>query len=169
MHFCLCKTAQREQKVIVRTANLCMQLTPASIHTAPTSCLFMTYNCFRPMLDFKAASTTALSTRARLLLFIFAQLWIHITQASATYRKLTCQSCHQMSKHHHITPILKSLHWLKIQEWIHLDILSLTSNSLCNTPSQIIFVNFSSSSSTQSSSSLSFSWPLVTTHLKLGA
>jgi len=33
-------------------------------------------------------------------------------------------------RHHHITPILKSLHWLKIPKWIHFKVLSLTYNSL---------------------------------------
>src|SRR6218665_2280016 len=31
---------------------------------------------------------------------------------------------------HHITPVLKSLHWLKIPERIHFKVLSLTYNSL---------------------------------------
>src|SRR6218665_924323 len=33
-------------------------------------------------------------------------------------------------KHHHITPILKSLHWLKIPESVHFKVLSLTYNYL---------------------------------------
>ena len=33
-------------------------------------------------------------------------------------------------KHHHITPILKSLHWFKIPERIHFKVLSLTYNSV---------------------------------------
>src|SRR6218665_2686141 len=33
-------------------------------------------------------------------------------------------------RHHHITPVLKSLHWLKITERIHFNVLSLTYNSL---------------------------------------
>src|SRR6218665_1896132 len=33
-------------------------------------------------------------------------------------------------RHHHITPVLKSLHWLKIPERIHFKVLSLTYNSL---------------------------------------
>ena len=33
-------------------------------------------------------------------------------------------------RHHHITPVLKSLHWLKIPERIHFKVLSLTCNSL---------------------------------------
>src|SRR6218665_869519 len=35
-----------------------------------------------------------------------------------------------MPRHHHITPVLKSLHWLKIPERIHFKVLSLTYNSL---------------------------------------
>src|SRR6218665_885991 len=37
-----------------------------------------------------------------------------------------------MSRHHHITPILKSLHWLKILQKIHFKVLLLTHNSLQN-------------------------------------
>src|SRR6218665_3227998 len=33
-------------------------------------------------------------------------------------------------RHHHITPVLKSLHWLKIREHIHFKVLSLTYSSL---------------------------------------
>ena len=33
-------------------------------------------------------------------------------------------------RHHHITPVLKSLHWLKIPERIHFKVLSLTYNCL---------------------------------------
>src|SRR6218665_2836966 len=33
-------------------------------------------------------------------------------------------------RHHHITPVLKSLHWLKIPERIHFKVLSLTYNPL---------------------------------------
>src|SRR6218665_1405530 len=32
-------------------------------------------------------------------------------------------------RHHHITPVLKSLHWLKIPERIHFKVLSLAYNS----------------------------------------
>ena len=35
-----------------------------------------------------------------------------------------------MPRHHHITPVLKSLQWLKISERIHFTVLSLTYNSL---------------------------------------
>ena len=33
-------------------------------------------------------------------------------------------------RHHHITPALKLLHWLKFPELIHFKVLSLTYNSL---------------------------------------
>ena len=34
------------------------------------------------------------------------------------------------SKHHHITPVLKTLHWLKIPERIEYKVISLTYNTL---------------------------------------
>src|SRR6218665_3443996 len=48
-------------------------------------------------------------------------------------------------RHHHITPVLKSLHWQKIPERIHFKVLSLTYNSLQS--SQTIYLaSFSPSS-----------------------
>src|SRR6218665_2159551 len=42
-------------------------------------------------------------------------------------------------RHHHITPVLKSLHWLKNPECIRFKVLSLT----CNTPSSRTFATSS--------------------------
>src|SRR6218665_1458169 len=40
------------------------------------------------------------------------------------------QAVIRMPRHHHITPILISLHWLKFQECIHFKVLSITYNTL---------------------------------------
>src|SRR6218665_1360659 len=51
----------------------------------------------------------------------------------------------RMPRMHYLTPILKSLHRLKIPECIHFKVLSLTYNSGTpgSTPSPLTFVNFS--------------------------
>src|SRR6218665_2461537 len=51
-----------------------------------------------------------------------------------------------MPRHHHITPVLKSLHWLKISERIHFKVLSLTYNSLQSSQPTYTFANSSPSS-----------------------
>src|SRR6218665_2237918 len=45
---------------------------------------------------------------------------------------------HLSPRHHHITPVLKSLHWLKFPERIHFKVLSLTFNSFQS--SQVIYL-----------------------------
>src|ERR1043165_7263504 len=71
-------------------------------------------------------------------------------------------------KHRHITPILKSLHWLKMPERIHFKVLSLTYNSLqYSKPSYLRdLFTIQPTRSTRSSSVLTLSRPPVTTHLK---
>src|SRR6218665_1422124 len=76
-----------------------------------------------------------------------------------------------MPRHHHITPVLKSLHWLKISERIHFKVLSLTYNSLQSSQPSYTFANSSPSiqptRSTRSSSCLTLSRPPVTSHLMI--
>src|SRR6218665_855493 len=70
-------------------------------------------------------------------------------------------------RHHHITPVLKSLHWLKIPERIHFKVLSLTYNSLqsCQPTSLRELFTIQPTRSTRSSSSVTLSQPPVTSHL----
>jgi len=75
---------------------------------------------------------------------------------------ITGLGCHQRPRHHHIASILKSLHWLKIQEQIHFKVLSLTYN-LLQSSQPPTFVNFSPTWS----SCQTLSRPSVTNHLKL--
>src|SRR6218665_80814 len=49
-------------------------------------------------------------------------------------------------RYHHITPDLKSLHWLKIPERIHFEVLSPTYNSLQFSQPTYTFANSSPSS-----------------------
>src|SRR6218665_2736250 len=72
-------------------------------------------------------------------------------------------------RHHHITPVLKSLHWLKIPERIHFKVLSLTYNSLQSSSQPTYlrgnFFTIQPTRSTRSSSCLTLSRPQVTSHL----
>src|SRR6218665_1296697 len=45
-------------------------------------------------------------------------------------KKANLDKEHRTPRHHHITPVLKSLYWLNIPERIHFKFLSLTYNSL---------------------------------------
>src|SRR6218665_643368 len=70
-------------------------------------------------------------------------------------------------RHHHITPVLKSLHWLKIPKRIHIKVLSLTHNSLQSSQPTYLRELFTiqPTRSTRSSSCLTLSRPPVTSHL----
>src|SRR6218665_4158457 len=78
------------------------------------------------MVDVRALKT-------RLLQLPLSQLRLHPDTAFPAYPKLTRTSIIRMPRHHCFTPVLKSLHWLKIPERIHFKVLSLTYNS--GTPS----------------------------------
>src|SRR6218665_3634012 len=71
-------------------------------------------------------------------------------------------------KHHHITPVLKSLNWLKIPQRIHYKIASLTYNTLqTSQPSYIRqLLTIQPPGSTRSSSYLSLSRSPVSSSLK---
>src|SRR6218665_1384726 len=64
-------------------------------------------------------------------------------------------------RHHHITPVLKSLHWLKIPERIHFKVLSLTYNPLQSSQPTYLRELFTiqPTPSTRSSSCLTLSRP----------
>src|SRR6218665_905541 len=83
----------------------------------------------RPKLDLKTASTIATSiVHAKLDYCNSLFLNIDVTQtASKLFRML---SPVLLLKPHHITPVLKKLHWLKIPERIEYKVISLTYNTL---------------------------------------
>jgi hypothetical protein len=73
------------------------------------------------------------------------------------------------SKFHHITPVLKSLHWLKINQRIHYKVISLTYKILLsNQPSYLrSLLSLQSSRSTRSSSVVTLARPSNPSRLKL--
>ena len=68
-----------------------------------------------------------------------------------------------------ITPVLKSLHWLKIDQRIHYKVLSITYKTLqSHKPSYLYnLLNIQSHTSTRSSASITLKRPSVTSRLKI--
>src|SRR6218665_252640 len=87
----------------------------------------------RPMLDFKNASTIATSivhSKPDYCNSLFLNLDSTQIQRLQLIQNSLARAVTRTPRHHHITPVLKSLHWLKIPERIHFKVLSLTYNSL---------------------------------------
>jgi len=125
----------------------------------------------RPMLDFKTASAIATSIVHSKLDYcnsLFLNLESTQLKRLQLIQNSLARAVTRTPKHHHITPILKSLHWLKIQERIHFKVLSLTYNSLQYSQPKYLRELFiiQPTRSTRSSSCLTLSRPSVTTHLK---
>ena len=125
----------------------------------------------RSMLDFKTASTIATSIVHSKLDYcnsLFLNLESTQIKRLQLIQNSLARAVTRTPKHHHITPILKSLHWLKIPERIHFKVLSLTYNSLqCSQPKYLRdLFTIQPTRSTRSSSCLTLSRPPVTSHLK---
>src|SRR6218665_2014970 len=89
--------------------------------------------CIRPILDFKTASTIAISIVHSKLDYcnsLFLNLDSTQIQRLQLIQNSFAWAVTRTPRNHHITPVLKSLHWLQIQECIHFKVLSLTYNSL---------------------------------------
>ena len=71
----------------------------------------------------------------------------------------------RIPKHHHITPSLRSLHWLKIPQRIHYKLLSITFTLIQHQQPSYLYsqINIQSARSTRSSSLLTLSRPPVST------
>jgi len=76
---------------------------------------------------------------------------------------------HQIKRHHHITPVLKSLHWLKIKERIKFKVLALTYKALhFNRPTYIFnLLHITQRQTTRSASSLTLARPSVLSGRKI--
>ena len=125
----------------------------------------------RPMLDFKTASTIATSiVHAKLDYCNSLFLNIDITQINRlqAIQNALARAVTKTPKHHHITPVLKSLHWLKIPERIEYKVISLTYNSLQTSQPSYLRQLFTVQPlrSTRSSSTLTLLRPSVTSSLK---
>src|SRR6218665_3728158 len=84
-------------------------------------------------LDLKTSSTIATSiVHAKLDYCNSLFLNIDVTQINRlqAIQKALARAVTKTPKHHHITPVLKNLHWLKIPERIEYKVISLTYNTL---------------------------------------
>src|SRR6218665_2055058 len=125
----------------------------------------------RPTLDLKTAFTFATSiVHAKLDYCNSLFLNIDVTQIKRlqAFRMLSPVLLLKPPKHHHITPVLKSLNWLKIPERIEYKVISLTYNTLQS--SQPLYLRqlftIQPPRSTRSSSTLTLLRPSVTSPLK---
>src|SRR6218665_2200557 len=118
----------------------------------------------RPMLDSKTASTIATSIvhseldYCNSLFLSLDSTQIHRLQL---IQNSLARAVTRTPRHHHITPVLKSLHWLKVPERIHFKVLSLTYNSLQSSQPTYLRELFTiqPTRSTRSSSCLTLSRP----------
>src|SRR5688572_7875440 len=120
----------------------------------------------RPMLDFKTASTIATSIVHSKLDYcnsLFLNLESTQLKRLQLIQNSLARAVTRTPKHHHITPILKSLHWVKIPERIHFKVLSLTYNSLQYSQPRYLrdLFTIQSTRSTRSSSILTLSLDLL--------
>src|SRR6218665_2593878 len=107
--------------------------------------------------------------QARLLqLSLFYSINSSQVKRLQTIQNAIARAVTKTPKHHHITPVLKSLHWLKIPQRIHYKIASLTYNTLqTSLPSYIRqLLTIQPPGPTRSSSYLSLSSPPVSSSLK---
>src|SRR6218665_1902564 len=92
----------------------------------------------------------------------------HTNKPPPSYSNTFVRAVTKTLKHHHITPVLKTLHWLKIAERIEYRVVSLTYNTsiLPALPILPASVMIQPPCSTRSSSTLTLLRPSVTSSLK---
>jgi len=125
----------------------------------------------RPMLDLKTASTMATSiVHAKLDYCNSLFLNIDITQINClqAIQNALARAVIKTTKHHHVTPVIKKLHWLKIPERIEYKAISLTYNPLQSSQPSYLRQLFTiqPSHSMRSFSALTVLHPSVTSSLK---
>src|SRR6218665_3637366 len=94
-----------------------------------------------PMLDSKTASTIATSIIYSKLDYCNS-LFLNLDSTQIQHLQLIqnplARAVTRTPKHHHITPVLKSIHWLKIPERIHFKVLSLLITTT-NTDAKVVY------------------------------
>src|SRR6218665_770193 len=106
--------------------------------------------------------------KTRLLQLPLSQPRLHPNTASIQLiQNSLARAVTRTPRHHHITPVLKSLHWLKVPEHIHSKVLSVTYNSLQSSQPTYLRELFTiqPTRSPRSSSCLTLSRPPVNSHL----
>ena len=126
--------------------------------------------CIRPYLDFKIASTITTSIVYSKLDYCNSVLQHSkiSNKSSSGYSELSCRAVVKAPKFCHVTPILKSLHWLKINERIEYKLLSLTCKTLATAQSSYLhnLISVQPPRATRSSSVVTLSRP-ATSSLKI--
>jgi len=125
----------------------------------------------RPLLDFKTASTIATSI-VHTKLDYCNSLFLNIDKTQINrlqaIQNALARAVTKTPKHYHITPVLNSLHWLKIPERIQYKVISLTYNTLQTSQPSYLRQLFTIQPprSTRSSSALTLLRPSITSSLK---
>ena len=126
----------------------------------------------RNTLDFSTAHTIATSLIHSKLDYCNS-LFLNLPHSQLSRLQLilnsTARAVSQTPKFSHISPVLKSLHWLKIEQRIHYKLISITYKTLqSNQPSYLYkLLNVQSNSITRSSDIVTLQRPSVRSRLKL--
>jgi len=120
--------------------------------------------CIRPYLDFRTASTIATSTAIHYTSIYQIRKLIDFNKSKTLL--LTVVKSPRFS---HITPVIKSLHWLKIKERIEYKLLSLTYKVLTTSQPTYLskLVTVQTPRCTRSSSVVTISRPPTSSFLKI--
>src|SRR5664279_586454 len=151
---------------------LCLYLTTFLPYLNLASVIFVILRVFVALLDFTTAKTIATSLIQSRLDYCNS---LFLNRPSTELNRLqlvlhaTARAITKTSKFLHITPILKSLHWLQINQRIHYKILSLTYKTLqSNQPTYLYsLLVVQTNNITRSSSVVTLSRPTVTSRLQI--
>jgi len=128
--------------------------------------------CIRPYLDFRTASTIATSIVHSKLDYCNS-LYVNLPNSQINrlqqIQNSLARTVVKSPKFSHITPVIKSLHWLKIKERIEYKLLSLTYKVLTTSQPTYLskLVTVQSPRSTRSSSVVTISRPPTSSSLKI--
>src|SRR6218665_3361283 len=128
MHLTLLQFAFSESSLIKKNLTFADHITKLSQICYMHICDFRR---LRPILDCKTACTIATSIVHSKLddcNSLFYSINSSQIKRPQTIQNALARAVTKTHKHHHITPVLKSLHWLKIPQRIHYKITSLTCN-----------------------------------------
>ena len=126
--------------------------------------------CIRPYLDFKTASTIATSVvHSKFDYSLYHNLPNYQLNRLQQIQNSLARAVVKAPKSSHIPPILKSLHWLKVNERIEYKLLSLTYKVLATSQPSYLnnLISVQHPRSTRSSSVVTFSRPSTISSLKI--
>jgi len=160
----------------VRSFYYCNPLTPthhSSLSSLSKSCYshIRELRCIRPYLDSKTASTIAASIVHSELDYCNSLCYNLKSQINRLQQIQNClaRTVVKAPKSSHITPILRSLHWIKINERIKYKLLSLTYKVLTTSQPDYLhnLISVQSTDRTHSSSLVTLTRPSVSSSLQI--